>query len=556
VSSTDVTQVGQAAPPVVIVGGGPVGLASALELAHHGVRSLVLERRPVVTMLRPRAKTVSPRTMEHLRRWGLADELRRRAPLPVSWSKEVVFCTTVLGREIARISDCFGLELAGADVVAECGQQVAQPYVEQLFRDTVATSEYATLVTGVVVTGVTECDDEVEIAFEDDAGTRIVITAPYVIGCDGPGSETRQTIGATFEGSNDSRPNLNITFRAPELSARVPHGPAIHYWVLNPDQPGLVGRLDLDGTWWGGGLGVDPTTETRTPEEIVQNLLGEKIEIEVLSTDAWRAKMLLADRYSSRRIFLAGDAAHQNPPWGGHGFNTGVGDAVNLCWKLAAVINGWAGERLLATYEEERRPIEGLTIAVSAKNMRTLSTELSDPRLFGGEEEFAEVVESVAALILSSKDAEFHSLGLTLGYSYESSPIVAAEPGGDDEFDDKSYVPTARPGHRLPHLWFAPGDSLFDHLGREFSLVGDQSLPAAKSLMDAADTLGIPLAIVDLGEGGRNDLFGSPLVLVRPDQHVTWRGMDTDDPLGVLRLAIGSNDGVRLAHQDMRGQNL
>ena len=119
-------------PSVVIVGGGPVGLASALELAHHGVRSLILERRKDVSLLRPRAKTVSPRTMEHLRRWGLADQLRERAPLPVAWSKDVVFCTTVLGREVARISDCFGLELAGSDLVAECGQQVAQPHVAQL----------------------------------------------------------------------------------------------------------------------------------------------------------------------------------------------------------------------------------------------------------------------------------------------------------------------------------------------------------------------------------------------------------------------------------------
>jgi 2-polyprenyl-6-methoxyphenol hydroxylase-like FAD-dependent oxidoreductase len=491
--------------------------------------------------------------MEHLRRWGLADQLRQRAPLPVAWSKEVVFCTTVLGREIARISDCFGLELAGSDLVAECGQQVAQPFVEQLFRDAMATSAFATLITGVVVVGVTEHDADVEVEFEDEAGCRSTVTAPYVLGCDGAGSTTRQAIGATFEGSDDSRPNLNITFRAPALAERVPHGPAIHYWVLNPDQPGLVGRLDLDRTWWGGGLGVDPATETRTPEEIVQNLLGEQLEIEVLSTDAWRARMLLADRYASQRVFLVGDAAHQNPPWGGHGFNTGVGDAVNVGWKLAAVLNGWAPEALLATYEEERRPIEAQTIAVSAKNMKTLSTELGDPRLFGGDQEFSEVVESVAAAILSSKDAEFHSLGLTLGYDYEHSSLVTTAHGGTHEFDDRSYVPTARPGHRLPHFWFAPGDSLFDHLGREFSLVGDLSLPAAASIMTAARQLGLPLTGVDLGHGGRANLFEAPLVLVRPDQHVAWRGAATDDPMAVLRVAIGASRSVPAAHDEEKG---
>ena len=476
--------------------------------------------------------------------------LRDRAPLPVSWSKEVVFSTTVLGREIARISDCFGLELAGSDLVSECGQQVAQPYVEQFFRDTVATSELVTLLTGVVVLTVAEDNNHVEVEFEDEAGGRSTATAPYVLGCDGAGSMTREAIGAVFEGSDDSRPNLNVTFRARTLSDRVPHGPAIHYWVLNPDQPGLVGRLDLEGTWWAGVLGVDPKTQTRPPEDFVQRMLGDKVEIEVLSTDAWRARMLLADKYASRRVFLVGDSAHQNPPWGGHGFNTGVGDAVNICWKLGAVLNGWAPETLLATYEEERRPIEAQTIAVSAKNMRTLSPELSDPRLFGGDEEFAHVVESVAAVILSSKDAEFHSLGLTLGYNYEGSSIVATEPGGTEGFDDTTYAPTARPGHRLPHFWFALRDSLFDHLGPEFSLVGDLSIPAAKAFMVAADEIGIPLVGVDLGRVGRRDLFDAALILVRPDQHVAWRGDDTDDAMALLRLAIGEDNGAQSVHRN------
>jgi hypothetical protein len=214
------------------------------------------------------------------------------------------------------------------------------------------------------------------------------------------------------------------------------------------------------------------------------------------------------------------------------------------------VLNGWAPESLLATYEDERRPIEALTIDISAKNMKVLSSELGDPRLFGDDEAFADVAESVAAAILSSKDAEFHSLGLTLGYDYEGSSIVATEPGRRDEFDDKTYIPTARPGHRLPHFWFGPGDSLFDHLGRGFSLVGDLSVPAAKSIIAAADQIGVPLSGIDLGAGGPTDLYETALVLVRPDQHIAWRGDHTDDPIGLLKLAIGVHiDAQSRLHQ-------
>jgi 2-polyprenyl-6-methoxyphenol hydroxylase-like FAD-dependent oxidoreductase len=491
-------------------------------------------------MLRPRAKTTSARTMEHFRRWGLADELRDRAPLKPSWSKEVVFCTTVLGREVSRIGDCFGLELDGGDLVAECGQQVAQPIVEQLLRDAVGKSEFAQLVTGVTVTGVVEFDDRVQVLVEDESGASSTLQTAYLLGCDGGNSVTRAAIGVRLEGGDGALPNLSVIFRAPELRSRIPHGPALHYWVLNPEQPGLVGWLDLDGTFWGAGLGVDAATTTQTPEEIVHNLLGEPTDIEVIATDAWRARLLLADSYGTRRVYLVGDAAHQNPPWGGHGFNTGIGDAVNVCWKLAAVLNGWAPESLLATYESERRPVEARTITESARNMSVLSTELGDPRLFGDDAAFHEVAERVAEVIQENKPGEFHSLGLTLGYDYEGSAAIESERGYRATPDSLVYEPTARPGHRLPHFWIGPDDSLFDHVGRGLTLIGGCSGPAAAAFVSAAKRMGVPLDTVDLGAGGRPDLFGALLVLVRPDQHVVWRGNSGENATALLEVAIGA----------------
>jgi 2-polyprenyl-6-methoxyphenol hydroxylase-like FAD-dependent oxidoreductase len=527
--------------PVVIAGGGPAGLATAVELAHHGIASVIIERRPEVSWLRPRAKTTSARTMEHFRRWGLADTLREAAPLPVAWSDEAVFCTGLMGREITRIDGCFGLDLAGSDLVAECGQQVPQPVVEHVLREAVRQSPLAYMVTGMEVVAAREGADGAEVDVTDHLGKQHRIQARYMIGCEGARSVVRDAIGAHYEGTEASRPNFNIVFRASGLGGRVPHGPAIHYWVLNPDQPGLVGRLDLDETWWCIAQGVDAETGKADPECLVHNLVGEEVPVEVLATDAWLARMLLVDRYSSRRLFLAGDAAHQNPPWGGHGFNTGIGDAVNLGWKMAAVLNGWAPDELLSSYEAERRPVAARTIDEAARNMATLAPELADRRLTGSDVEFTEARPNVDAAIHATKTGEFHSLELTLGYHYGESSIVVAEdsPEGETSSSKGGYVPTAAAGHRLPHHWVAPGDSLYDRLGTEFTLIGDLSRPAASGIVNAAQSLGVPLSQMDMPGEEWRDRFAADLVLVRPDQHVAWRGNDPDNPLAVVRRAVG-----------------
>ncbi|MEV0160490.1 2-polyprenyl-6-methoxyphenol hydroxylase-like FAD-dependent oxidoreductase [Nonomuraea fuscirosea] len=491
--------------PVLVAGGGPVGLATAVELAYQGVECLVVEPREQVSWLRPRAKTTSARSMELLRRWGLAETLRARAPLAVSWSDQAVFVDSLLGREITRIGGCFGLDLVGSDLAAESGQQAPQPLVEEVLREAVG----AALLTGRRVTGLREDADGVTVRIASPDGAEQEVRARYVVGCDGPRSVTRAAIGSRYEGRQDARPNYNIVFRAPGLAERMPHGPAVHYWVLNPEQPGMVGRLDLKETWWCIAQGV--REQDADPVRLVRNLAGADIEVEILATDPWTARMLLADRYASRRVFLAGDAAHQNPPYGGHGFNTGIGDAVNLGWKLAAVLRGWAPEALLATYERERRPIAADTIETAAANMSTLAPELADPALMGPDEEFERVRPAVAEAVRRTKDREFHSLDLVLGYTYAGSPIVA--PGC---------------GERLPHRWLTPGESLYDRLGPAFSLVGDRGAPGADVLVAEARELGVPLRVVDLP--------GEPLALVRPDQHVAWRA---GHPSGALRMALG-----------------
>ena len=522
--------------PVVVAGGGPAGLAAAIELGRRGIEVLLLEPRATVSPDRPRAKTTSVRTMEHLRRWGIADRLRAMAPIPVAWSHDAVFVTSLLGREVTRFNQCFGLTAERCDLYAEAGQQVPQPLVETVLREAVACQRTVTLAIGSALAGLQEDESGVWVDVIDAEGTAHQLRTSYVLGCDGSTSPTRRSIGATYVGSTDGRSNFNIVFRAPGLGAHVPHGPAIHYWVLDPHVPGLVGRMDLHDTWWAMAMGVGAEEGAANPVRLVRALIGAaddgkafEGQIEVVSTDPWTARMLNANIYGTRRVFLVGDAAHLNPPWGGHGYNTAVGDAVNIGWKLAAVLQGWAGAALLHSYEDERRPIAQQTIDLATRNMSQLSTNFNDARLDLEGEVGDATRKDVATQILLAKDPEFHSLGLELGYHYGTSPVVVTDATADLLSDTSTYLPSARPGCRLPHLWLADGRSLFDALGPDFTLLQLQAGELVELFATEAEALGIPMRFVDLVALGCDpcelrDLYGAELVLVRPDQHVAWRG--------------------------------
>jgi hypothetical protein len=262
----------------------------------------------------------------------------------------------------------------------------------------------------------------------------------------------------------------------------------------------------------------------------------------VLATDPWSARMLLVDRYRGERVFLVGDAAHLNPPWGGHGFNTCVGDAVNLGWKLAAVLQGWAPESLLDSYEPERRPVALRTIAAAGSQEAFLAPSFSADALDADGPD-GDALRAEVARALQVKDPEFHSLGLVLGYDYADSPIVVPDGTPRAEHRVTTYEPTAVPGARLPHVWLPDGSSIYDLPGDGFALLRLGLDASTTPLSEAATRRGMPLRVVDLVHLPRlRTLYAADLVLLRPDQHVAWRGTDVDDPEALLRSVLGATE--------------
>ncbi|GII01535.1 FAD-dependent monooxygenase [Planobispora takensis] len=529
------------ATQVMIAGGGPAGLAAAVELGRRGIRTCLVEPRITLDEDRPRAKTTSIRTMEHLRRWGVADRLRAAAPLPVSWSQDVAFCTALLGTELTRFRNAFGLYEGRDERWAEPGQQVPQPVVERVLRKVVSELSCVTFLTGHTVTAIDQDEGSVRAAVADGDGSARVIEAEYLLGCDGAGGVSRTAAGVAYTGSSGERPNLSVVFRAPGLGQEVPLDPAVQYWVISPEVSGLMGRMDLDDRWWAIVQRVDVRTSAPDPQALVRSLIGAEYggPVHVLGTDPWVARMLLADRYRSGRVFLVGDAAHLNPPWGGHGFNTCVGDAVNIGWKLAAVLQGWGGTALLDSYEAERRPVAAQTIADSSAQEKLLAPSFAGRPLTGLGPE-AERLRAETAAALRVKAGEVYSEGLVLGYHYAGSPAVVDDGSPVPSHTPQTYHGSARPGARLPHAWLRDGRSLFDALGPGLTLLR-LSADADPAVLEApARARGVPFTVADLTGEGLFDRYGAPLLVVRPDQHVAWRGSGDADGGRILDTVLGA----------------
>ena len=522
---------------VLIVGAGPVGLAAAIELGTRGIRVLLVERNARVGVA-PRAKTTNVRTRTHLRRWGIADRLAAEAPFGVDYPNTMVFVTRLAGHELARFADAFNAAPARSPLYPEHAQWVPQYVLERVMLEKARTLPEVEIRfdTGFV----TAEQDETGVAatLQSAADETIAVRARYLIGADGARSAVRALIGAKMEGRHGLSHHYNVIFRAPGLAAAHAHGPAAIYWQIGKDGFSAISPMDKGDIWafMPGGAKPGETLSNEEAARLIRERTGIDLPYEILSADAWTASELLADHYADRRIILAGDACHLHPPAGGYGMNMGVGDGVDLGWKIAATLQGWGGPDLIASYEAERRPVHRAVIDEAMANY-AIYVAPPPPEIEDDTPQGAAIRAKAGVGIQATKGREFNTLGTVLGLCYRNSRIVAAEDGPLPAHDSQVYRPEARPGCLAPHAWLPDGRSLYDLFGPGFTLiVADDADPAevARAIADA-DTGGVPLAVIRPDIPVRA-LYEAALALVRPDQHVAWRG---ERWTGVLPRATG-----------------
>ncbi len=545
--------------PVLVVGAGPVGTTLAMDLARLGVPSVLLERRRGIAP-NPKCNTTNARSMELFRRLGCADAIRDSG-LPADHNTDVVYMTRLTGVELVRYERSTPADVrAGTQhgVAANWPTPEPQHFVSQVFLEPVlraaATDLWGVdLRAGWELTDFEQHDDGVT-AIARDVETRqgTTIHARYLVGTDGAASEVRKAIGARLDGIPRLNDMCSTYFRAPrvtELAARAPG------WMLRfVAGRAILVAIDGDDGWLihvNVPDGADPATWD--PEDAMFAAIGEPFDYEVLDRSRWTPKAMVADTWRDRNVFLAGDAAHLWVPMGGFGMNAGIADAVSLSWRLAGVLDGWGGDRLLDSYQAERAPI-GDAIAGQA-----VTWALDNGILLAGaaarvdelEADGAEAARARAELgdaVRRDTLSEFECPGFQLGYVYADSAAVCPDdltPPAKTAVE--TYEATSWPGARLPHIWLAPGVSVFDRLGPGFTLVRvGSAAPAGTELVTAAAALGVPLAVLDVDPATVGDAYDDvPLVLVRPDQHVAWRSC-TDpserEAVAVLARVTGADD--------------
>jgi 2-polyprenyl-6-methoxyphenol hydroxylase-like FAD-dependent oxidoreductase len=526
-----------------------------MDLAGRGIDVAVVELRQAGEPPSVKCNQVSARSMEIFRGLGVAGKLRE-AGLPEDYPIDVVSRTTAAGIELSRIPIPSRAERAaaveGSDTwwpTPEPPHRINQIYLEPVLFSHAAIQPRIRILNRVSIEGFVQ-DERGVVAFARDLGRgeRISIACTYLVGCDGGKSTIRKAIGAKFAGTPMVQRVQSTYIRAPQLINLLPGKPAWLYFSLNPRRCGSMIAIDGSEKWlihnW---LYRDePSFDSVDRDWALRTILGvgQDFQYEVISKEDWVGRRLVADRFRDRRIFICGDAAHIWIPHAGYGMNAGIADAANLSWKIAGTLNGWAPPAILDAYEQERRPI---TEQVSRFTTDIAQKVMTQRREIPPEVEWAGPVGAATRARIGKEayDLDIQQQccgGLNFGYFYERSPIIAYDGEPHPVYTMHEFTSSSVPGCRAPHFWLRDRRSIYDALGPGYTLLRFDADVSCNGIAEAAARRGVPLTMLDVDTSEARALYACNLVLVRPDQHVAWRGdREPADPLGVIDLLRGAS---------------
>ena len=522
---------------VVISGAGPVGLTLAMDLAWRGIDVVVIEQRRALEPPSVKCNHVSSRSMEIFRRLGLADEIRA-AGLPDDYPHDAVVRTRATGHEICRVPipsrRARFTSSGGPDMdwpTPEPAHRINQIYLEPILFRRAAATTHIRILSRTQVDGHQQEQDHVLVRAHDlDAGMQTELECRYFIGCDGARSQVRRDMGATLSGDDVIQRVQSTYFRAPELIRLLTPPPGWMNYLYTLERAGNLIAIDGQELWLLHNylLPTEKDFESVDRDRCLRHLLGvgPHFEYDLLTKEDWIGRRLVVNTFRKDRVFLCGDSAHLWVPYAGYGMNAGLADAANLAWILAAHLKGWAPEAILDAYDQERRPTtEQVSRFVANYAAGAILERTSVPS-----ELEADTPEGAAARARIGRTAyafhvqQFACAGLNFGYAYENSPLIAYDGEKAPPFGMRDYTPSTVPGARTPHLWLGHGRSLYDFLGRDYTLLRFDLSIDITPLTAAAARAGLPLKVLDLTNRDLPACHRHKLLLSRPDQHVAWRG--------------------------------